>query len=65
MKTALILLAIAAALCIAGSGDYQEAVAQQDLYCQQVRNGQWPDFNGNYREVCHPTTPSPSDLREG
>lgn len=47
------------ALGIVGRGDYEDAVAQQDIYCEFVElwgqtNGRdgHPDFRGIYAEAC-------------
>jgi hypothetical protein len=46
-------------LALAGSIDYDEELARDEHYCFMVEmfkqsNGEsgWPDFNGNYDEVC-------------
>jgi hypothetical protein len=28
----------------AGDGDYEEAVMAQEVYCENVSNGAWPDY---------------------
>lgn len=42
-----------AAILLAGTWDYEEEVREQTVYCQMVGDGAWPDYNGNYAEVCH------------
>ena len=44
MRTAIAATAIIAALGIAGTGDYQEAVRSHQKYCNMVAQGAWPDF---------------------
>lgn len=40
-------------LWLAGSTvDYHEEQRQQNFYCESVRDGTHPDYNGNYHEVC-------------
>lgn len=51
----LLIVGILAFLLIAGwagESDYQEAVRAQEVYCQRVGDGQWPDFNHNFDDVC-------------
>ena len=41
------LVAIIVAVCAflyASSMDYEDAVSDRDVYCEQVRNNAWPDF---------------------
>jgi hypothetical protein len=36
-----------------GVSDYEQALCDARFYCEQVKVGAWPDFKGNYWEVCH------------
>lgn len=36
-----------------GVSDFEQALSDARFYCEQVQVGAWPDFKGNYREVCH------------
>ena len=41
------LVAIIVAVCAflyASSMDYEDAVSDRDVYCEQVRSNAWPDF---------------------
>ena len=37
---------------VVGRLDYEDAVAEEALYCSNVKNGTWPDYNGIYADVC-------------
>jgi len=39
-------------VCIVSSMDYNDQLASQELYCEMVRSGAWPDFKGLYDEIC-------------
>ena len=52
MKNVFIGMAIGLALAIAGSMDYEDAKDEEALYCNNVKSGVWPDYNGNYADVC-------------
>jgi len=47
-------LAIVAAFGIVGGMDYEDAEAQQALYCDNVANGVWPDYDKIYDSECTP-----------
>jgi hypothetical protein len=32
--------------------DYQDAIDEEQRYCDMVQKGLWGDYNGNYAEVC-------------
>ena len=40
------------ALVIVGSMDYTDAVREQVLYCDNVANKVWPDYEGSYSTEC-------------
>ncbi len=50
-KLFLILLAVAS-ICVVGQMDYEDAVSQEQLYCKNVREGVWPDYDSIYEKVC-------------
>lgn len=56
MKRNVKVLLIAAALIvlfgIVGRMDYEDALAQQRLYCDNVANGVWPDYEGSFKAEC-------------
>lgn len=52
MKNVFIGIAIGLALAIAGSMDYEDAKDEEALYCSNVKNGVWPDYDGIYADVC-------------
>ena len=37
---------------VVGRFDYEDAVAEEALYCSNVKNGLWPDYDGIYADVC-------------
>ena len=45
-------LALLVLLALVGENDYEDALLQQQEYCQNVASGIWPDYNGNAKEVC-------------
>ena len=51
-KTVLIGIAIGLALGVVGSMDYEDAKAEEALYCNNVKSGIWPDYEGTYAKVC-------------
>lgn len=48
-------LAMLAAFGFAGQMDYEDALAQQALYCDNVKSGVWPDYEGTYVSECEKT----------
>ncbi len=57
MRGILIITGIVAVLAFVGSGDYEEAKADEAFYCEMVATGVWPDFRELYkatprREAC-------------
>ncbi len=52
MKNVFIGLAIGLLLGVVGSMDYEDAKAEEALYCDNVKNGVWPDYEGTYAKVC-------------
>lgn len=39
-------------LTLVGNQDYQDAKRDEQAYCDGVKNNSWPDYHGNYAEVC-------------
>ena len=52
MKTVAALLALLGLFGLAGAMDYEDQQAEQERYCEMVKEGFWPDFNGTYRDEC-------------
>lgn len=50
MRTAIAAALVLAALLIAGRSDYNEAVDQRRVYCDNVREGAWPAYAGPCEE---------------
>ena len=60
MRYAVLMLLIVIGMGIAGQGDYEEAVAVEQHYCDMVelwmesgRENGHPDFRGTYAESCN------------
>jgi len=52
MKTTVVLLTLLGLFGLAGQMDYEDQQAEQERYCEMVKAGYWPDFNGTYRDEC-------------
>lgn len=37
---------------LVGRMDYQDEIAEADLYCQNVADGVWPDYRNTYEKEC-------------
>lgn len=37
---------------LAGNWDYEDAVRQDQEYCDMVKHGLWPDYRGDYCQTC-------------
>lgn len=37
---------------IVGQSDIEEADRQEAEYCYNVKTGLWPDYQGNFKEIC-------------
>lgn len=44
--------ALLAALGVVGNMDYQDEIAEADLYCKNVHELIWPDYKGIYGKEC-------------
>lgn len=59
IATTIFFLGVILCLLVLANDDYEEAIAQRDMYCDMVdqfrksegRYG-WPDYNGNYEKQC-------------
>lgn len=38
---------------IVGSMDYEDELADEQFYCEQVNGGHWPDYKNIAAEVCN------------
>ena len=45
-------VALSAAIGLAHSLSYQDALQEQQSYCSNVEQGTWPDYKKNYDKVC-------------
>ena len=52
MKMIAVLLALLGLFGLAGAMDYEDQQAEQENYCDMVKAGYWPDFQGTYRSEC-------------
>ena len=52
MKTTVVLLALLGLFGLAGAMDYEDQQAEQERYCEMVKAGFWPDFQGTYQSEC-------------
>lgn len=43
---------IIASMFLVGTSEYEDALAEQQIYCENVSSGAWPDYNSNFEEVC-------------
>ncbi len=48
-------LAMLAAFGFAGQMDYEDAKAEEALYCDNVKSGVWPDYEEIYVSQCEAT----------
>ena len=46
------LVAIIAAVIVVGMMDKQDAELEQQRYCNNVRDGVWPDYHGTFKDEC-------------
>jgi len=53
-RMAAILAALVLLPGLAGRMDYEDQQADQAHYCEMVKAGYWPDFQGTYRRECRP-----------
>ena len=51
-KTVLIAVAVVALFGIAGHFDYEDAKQEEISYCENVKSGVWPDYEGTYVSEC-------------
>ena len=52
MKMIAVLLALLGLFGLAGAMDYEDLQAEQEHYCEMVKAGHWPDYQGTYRSEC-------------
>lgn len=52
IKKICIFAAVILAFGIAGHFDYEDEVAAEALYCDNVKDKVWPDFKGTYKKYC-------------
>lgn len=59
IESALMWLAIVLFMGIVGRMDADDAQLQQDQYCDMVKAGYWPDYQGAFRRECLPPSLAP------
>lgn len=45
-------IVIAIAVLIIGTLDAEDAKTDQQVYCEMVKDGKWPDYEGTYHDFC-------------
>ncbi len=55
-RMAAILAALVLLFGLAGHMDYEDQQAEQERYCEMVKAGFWPDYQGTYRRECRTPT---------
>ena len=45
-------LTLSTAIGLAHSLSYQDAIADQQTYCENISQGIWPDYKKNFEKVC-------------
>lgn len=55
LTTVAAVLALFAAFGFVGAMDYEDAKAEEALYCDNVKAGVWPDYEGTYVSQCEAT----------
>ena len=53
------LLLALAILGFVGQMDYEDANMAHAQYCEMVKAGDWPDYQGTYRRECLRPSPAP------
>ena len=53
------IVVLLALLGIVGKMDADSAQRDADHYCEMVKAGHWPDYQGTYRRECLPPKPAP------
>lgn len=59
MKNILVALVLLAAFGFVGHIDYADEKVAQAQYCEMVKAGHWPDYQGTYRRECLRPSPAP------
>lgn len=52
IKLSFALLALLLLMGVVGRMDYEDAKLEEALYCDNVRTGVWPDYEGTYKKIC-------------
>ncbi len=58
-RQAIGLVAIACAVIVVGTLDKQAQDTEHRQYCNNVRDGVWPDFHGTFKQECGGNDPPP------
>lgn len=48
-------------LGVVGAMDAEDAEKQEELYCEMVAAGRWPDYQRNAKEICRGKAPHAPD----
>jgi len=52
MNATIAITAVLALLGIVGRLDYEDQLAEQAVYCEMVKAGEWPDYQKTYLTEC-------------
>lgn len=63
IKVAIGLLALVLLMGVVGRMDYEDAQLEEALYCDNVRNGVWPDYEGTYKNICKSSAKTLDELQ--
>ena len=55
-RMAAIIAALVLLFGLVGRMDYEDQLAEQANYCEMVKAGFWPDYQGTYRRECRTPT---------
>lgn len=55
------LILILVLMGIVGAMDAEDSEKQEQLYCEMVAAGHWPDYQQNYRQICRGKAPHKPD----
>ena len=54
-----LLVVLGIALLVTGTLEYQDEVQSQETYCDMVKAGNWPDYEGTYHDFCERSDDEP------
>ena len=60
-RAPMVLVALAGLFLAASHLAYQDAIEAKRHYCEMVRSGAWPDYRGEYQNICSDPRNVPSN----